>query len=93
MSAAKALRDFAFLAALLAPTLSACVSSSSGLELEADEQNARLAREKLWTDMQAGNQEAADADSRAYAQARDKLAYDRGIPTPGEFHDFERLGW
>jgi hypothetical protein len=87
-----ALRDIALLAVILAPTLSACVSSVSA-ELEADEQNARLAREKLWTALQSGNKEAVDADSRAYSLAREKLSYDRGIPTAGEFRDFERLGW
>lgn len=93
MTAARALRKLALLAALLAPTLSACVSSSVSLELQADEQNARLAREKLWAAIQSGDEEAAEAASRAYSAARDKLAADRGIPTAGEFRDFERLGW
>lgn len=73
----------AVLATILMPALGAC-ASGIGLQLQADEQNARAAREKLWNDKQFGNTEAIAADSHAYFLARERLLHDRGIATPSE---------
>ena len=74
-------RCLTFLAALLATSLVACTADP---ELQADEQSALSARDKLASDEQAGNLTAIGDDKHALFLAYQKLLQDRGEMTQAE---------
>ena len=79
------------LVALTVPflTLSACADPAMVAELQQDEQNYAVIRDRLYDEQQTGNTAAALADERNYKLAVIKLREDRGIVNGPNAHDHQ----